>query len=80
MLTLIVSLLAAYYVCAFTAAFITLATAPLFERRIHINHAPKTIIQAKAATATHVPFFLYDLPSAVEEKRIQFDVLRHYHV
>jgi acyl-CoA synthetase (AMP-forming)/AMP-acid ligase II len=76
MLTLTVALLAALYAGAVVASLTTLAQSPSFERTVTINHAPKTLIQAKV----EVPFYLAHLPSAIEEKVIQYDILHHYHV
>jgi hypothetical protein len=78
-----VSVIASLYALAVIASLVTLAQSPSLERTITISHAPKTsIIQAKASTIqaqNMVPFFLADLPP-IEEKRIQFEVLRHYHI
>jgi hypothetical protein len=92
MFTLIVSMFALLYVTMVIASLATLATAPSFERRITIDHAPVSIIQPKAVTEAYIPvdlsFAHYHataivedwLVNPVEEKRIQFDILHHYHV
>jgi hypothetical protein len=93
MFTLIVSMFALLYVTTAIASIVTLATSPSFERTVTIDHAPMTIIQAKNVIVE--AFFPVDLSyahyhaSAIiedwivnpsEEKRIQYDILHHYHV